>query len=74
LKIEEGLTDKNVNLLKDPKPFLSYTLQQSTERDGSLYTDTIEKLNLELVPVEFKLHISLLMDIQRLFLGLQNLF
>lgn len=46
----------------------------NTESDGSLNTDTIEQFNFALAPVEFKLHISLVMEIQELVSSLTSLF
>jgi hypothetical protein len=43
------------------------------ESDGDLETDSIELFSFALQPIEFKLHISLVMEIQELLSSLNNL-
>jgi len=45
----------------------------NSESDGNLNTDTVEEFTFALAPVEFKLHISLVMEIQELLSSLQSL-
>ena len=42
---------------------MALTILQTLESDGDLDTDSIEVFNFALQPIEFKLHISLVMEI-----------
>ena len=49
-------------------------MKRYLEDDGDDITETIEQLEIELQPLEFKLHLSLVMEIQQLMNSLISLF
>ena len=56
------------------KPFLSLVWYITSESDGIMNNDTIESLTFDLLPIELKLHISLVVDVNKLIEGLTTLF
>ena len=46
----------------------------TSESDGIMNNDTIEDLRFDLLPIELKLHISLVVDVNKLIEGLTTLF
>lgn len=63
----------NLDGIRLGDPLLSLSILKNSEIDGELNTDTIESFQFALAPIEFKLHISLVMEIQELLSSLQSL-
>jgi hypothetical protein len=50
-------------MLQDGESLFELTSRSTLESDGELETDSIEHFTVALQPIEFKLHISLVIEI-----------
>lgn len=75
----KSLNDKERQTLGKPKnlgvdkPFLKIEFRQSSEIDGNLSTTTIESFEMDLVPLEIKMHVSFLVHLSDLVTALSSL-